>query len=510
MAQWDQSCDVLVVGSGAGGMMAAYTASREGMDVVLVESTDKFGGMSAYSGGGMWFPCNAVLRRAGDTDTIESARAYYHGVVGDRTPRTLQDTYLDTGAKVVDYLEQDDRFSFDVLPWPDYYGSAPHASDTGRHIIPSNLPTAQMGDLLDVLRPNLKVERRGQPVGEELEGGQSLIGRFLIALTAANNVSLQLSTRLIGLERQGDKVVGAILETPDGHIRIEARRGIILAAGGFERNATMRAENHVPGTVAGSMAPPGNMGDAIAAGAALGADVDLMDQAWWSPGLMQPEGTETFTLGFNGGIFVDNNGKRFMNESVAYDRAGRRIIECVENGELTLPFWYVYDNSDNGVPPIFWPNVPFAETEAYQAAGLWRSAPTLAELAAKIDVPADALEASVARFNDHCANQKDTDFHRGDEAYERIVVYGNSPLVPIGDGPYHAAAFGLSDLGTKGGLRTDEHARVLNTSGHVLEGLYAAGNTMAAVSGEAYPGGGNPVGSSMVFGYLAAQDIHAR
>ena len=138
---------------------------------------------------------------------------------------------------------------------------------------------------------------------------------------------------------------------------------------------------------------------------------------------------------------------------------------------------------------------------------VWRSADTLAGLAQKIDVPADALEASVARFNGHCANDKDTDFQRGDEPYERIVVYGASPLVPIGDGPYHAAAFGLSDLGTKGGLRTDEQARVLDTSGAVIEGLYAAGNTMAAVSGEAYPGGGNPVGSSMVFGFIAAQHI---
>ena len=199
-----------------------------------------------------------------------------------------------------------------------------------------------------------------------------------------------------------------------------------------------------------------------------------------------------------------------MDESVAYDRAGRRIIELVREGSLTLPFWYIYDNRDDGMPPILWPNVPFDDPAAYRAAGLWRSAPTLAELAQRIDVPVEALEAAVARFNDHCERQQDTDFQRGDEPYERVVVYGQSPLVPITDGPFHAAAFALSDLGTKGGLRTDEHARVLDTSGAVLEGLYAAGNTMAAVSGEAYPGGGNPVGSSMVFGFLAAQHIGAK
>lgn len=510
MAQWDRSCDVLVVGSGAGGMMAAYTASREGLDITLIESTDKYGGTSAYSGGGMWLPCNAVLRRAGDDDTMESARAYYHAVVGDRTPRALQDAYLDTGARLIDYLEQDPGFAFEILPWPDYYGKVPHASATGRHIIPATLPTEQLGALVGTLRPALAVERRGEPMPEELVGGQALIARFLLALQASGNVALHLSTALESLVREGQKVTGAVLQTPEGPVRIEARRGIVLAAGGFERNAQMRATYQVPGTVAGSMAPPGNTGGAIAAGIAIGADTDLMDQAWWSPGLIQPDGSATFTLGFLGGIFVDDRGQRFMDESVAYDRAGRKIIELVQEGRLTLPFWYIYDNRDDGVPPILWPNVPFDDPAAYRATGLWRSAPTLAELAQRIDVPAEALEASVARFNDHCQRQQDTDFQRGDEPYERVVVYGQSPLVPITDGPFHAAAFALSDLGTKGGLRTDEHARVLDTSGAVLEGLYAAGNTMAAVSGEAYPGGGNPVGSSMVFGFLAAQHIGAK
>lgn len=505
MAQWDQTCDVLVVGSGAGGMMAAYTAAREGLNVILIESTDKFGGMSAYSGGGMWFPCNAVLRRAGDDDTMDSARAYYRAVVGERTPRALQDAFLDTGAKLVDYLEQDAHFGFEILPWPDYYGKAPHASATGRHIIPAGIETARLGPLADVLRPTLAVERRGEEREAELAGGQALIGRFLLALTEMENATLLRSSALESLVREGDRVTGAEVKTPEGRIHIGARRGVILAAGGFERNAQMRTANHVPGDVSGSMAPPGNTGGAIAAGIAIGADADLMDQAWWSPGLMQPDGSATFTLGFSGGIFVDNGGQRFMDESVAYDRAGRRIIELVESGQLTLPFWYIYDNRGEGAPPIYWPNVPFLDTAAYQAANLWRSAPTLGELAEKIDVPADALEASVARFNSHCAKGEDSDFHRGDEPYERIVVYGESPLVPIGEGPYHAAAFVLSDLGTKGGLRTDENARVLNTGGDVIQGLYAAGNTMAAVSGEAYPGGGNPVGSSMVFGFLAAR-----
>lgn len=507
MDSWDQECDVLVVGSGAGGMTAAYTAGREGLNVVLVESTDRFGGMSAYSGGGMWLPGNAVLRRAGDDDTMEQARAYYRAVVGDRTPRALQDAFLDTGAKLIDYLEQDPHFTFMVLPWPDYYGTAPHARAEGRHIAPAPFPAAELGPLRAVMRANLAVEHRGHPPQPELTGGQSLIARFLMVVATMPNVDLRRETALESLVRDGNRVTGAVLQTREGPVRMRARTGVILAAGGFERNQAMRDTYGVPGDVMGSMAPPGNTGAAIAAGIAIGADVDLMDQGWWSPGLMQPDGAASFTLGFTGGIFVDQSGRRFMNESTPYDRGGRRIIELLREGRLTLPFWYVYDDRDDGLPPILYPNLPLADPDEYRAAGLWRSAPTLAGLADTIGVPAEALEASVARFNAQCEAQHDADFRRGEEPYDVLLNSGISPLTPIGAGPFHAIAFGLSDLGTKGGLRTDAQARVLDTSGEVLEGLYAAGNTMAAASGEAYPGGGNPVGSSMVFGFIAACDL---
>ena len=139
---WDEECDVLVVGSGAGGMTGAYTAAREGLSVILAESTDRFGGTTAYSGGGMWFPGNAVLRRDGADADMDRARAYYHEVVGNRTPRALQEAYLDTGARLIDYLEADEGFAFITYPWPDYYGGLPTASATGRHIMPAGLPAA--------------------------------------------------------------------------------------------------------------------------------------------------------------------------------------------------------------------------------------------------------------------------------------------------------------------------------------------------------------------------------
>ena len=505
--QWDDECDVLVVGSGAGGMTGAYTAAREGLSVVLVESSDRFGGTSAYSGGGMWFPGNAALHRAGGDVDLEQARAYYHAVVGDRTSRELQDTYLDTGVRLVDYLEQDPRLAFVAFPWPDYYGGLDTASASGRHIVPMPLPAATLGSLRAQLRPTLAEEQAAAPLAEELIGGQALIGRFLHALSNMPNADLRLEHRLESLVYEDGKVQGAVVRTPHGKRRILARQGVLLAAGGFEHNADLRRRFGVPGQVEGAMAPPSNDGGALLAGLEIGADVDLMDQAWWSPGLMRPNGRATFTLGFVGGLLVNQDGQRFMNESTPYDRGGRAMIEAQKAGKLQLPCWFVFDHRDQGNPPILYPNLPIGDLAEYREAGLLRSAPTLAELATLIGVPADALQASVARYNDFAMEGKDPDFGRGDEAYDRMFAGGQAPMTPVEQGPFHAMAFGLSDLGTKGGLKTDTRARVLNVTQQPVGCLYATGNTMAAVSGEAYPGGGNPVGSSMVFAYLAAMDM---
>ena len=506
---WDEECDVLVVGSGGGALTGAYTAAREGLSVIVVEATDAFGGMTAYSGAGLWFPCNAALRRAGDTDTIEDAKAYFRAVVGDRTPRELQDAFLENGARLVDYLESDDDFAFMVYPWPDYFGSAPKASHTGRHIMPRPLTPERLGALRDVLRPPLATDRAGQPLPDRVIGGQALIGRLLLALSKQDSADLRRETVCDELVRTGDTVVGAVVGDPDRRYRIRTRKGVLVAAGGFERNAGMRARHHVPGHARDAMGPAGNLGQAIQAGIDVGAATDLMSEAWWSPGLTHPDGTSTFSLWFTGGIFVDDDGERFVNESWAYDRIGRVVIDRLAAGRMSLPYWMIYDDRDGVRPPVRSASVPIGETQDYEDAGLWVSAGTLDELADRIGVPADRLTATVTRFNAFAEAGEDKDFHRGDEPYDRSFADGASPLVPIERGPFHAAAFGLSDLGTKGGLRTDASARVLDTSGQVIKGLYAAGNSMAAVSGTAYPGGGTPIGSCMVFAHLAALDLAA-
>lgn len=510
MSEFDTEFDVIVAGSG-GGIAGAYTAAREGLSVLLVEATDMFGGTTAYSGGGgVWYPCNPVLQRAGTDDTLDKALTYFHAVVGDRTPHELQETYVRGGAELIEYLERDPAFEFTVLPWPDYYGSAPEARNDGyRHTIPLPVPDSALGRYAGLVRGPLDTERLGAVAPDLLVGGRALVGRFLAALDKLPDVTCWRNAPLVDLITEDGAVVGAVIEHHGTTVRVGTRRGVVLACGGFEQNAAMRVKYGVPGSAADTMGGPGSTGGAHRAAIAAGADVDLMDQAWWSPGMTHPDGRSAFALWFTGGIFVNQHGRRFVNESAPYDRIGRDIIRQMQDGSTTLPFWMIYDDRDGEVPPVKATNVSTVEADRYREAGLWHSADTLAELAEAIGVPADELEATVERYNKLAAAEVDDDFGRGNEAYDRAFTGGESPMVPIDTPPYHAAAFGLSDLGTKGGLRTDTHARVVRADGTPIPGLYAAGNTMAAVSGTTYPGGGNPIGASMLFSHLAALDMAA-
>lgn len=474
--------------------------------MAIVEATDKFGGTFAYSGGGgMWYPCNPVLVRAGCDDTIDAALRYYREVVGDRTPAALQETYVRGGADLIEYLERDEHFAFKILPWPDYYSSLPGARNDGmRHIVSKAVPDDRLGRFTGLVRGPLDHERLGAPQPDLLTGGRALVGRFLWAMSDNSAVTAHLSTSLVELIVDGGRVVGAVVEHEGRRRTILARRGVLLATGGFEQNAGMRAEYGVPGSARDTMGAPANSGLAHRAAIAAGASVDLMDQAWWAPGLIHPDGRAAFALCFTGGIFVDRSGRRFVNESAPYDRLGRAILQAMRDGAVGSSYWMVYDSRTGEQPPVMATNVSFSPTEDYRSRGLWVQADTLAALADEIGVPADHLEETVRRFNELAMRDADEDFGRGRESFDRAFTGGASPLVPIEVPPYRAAAFGVSDLGTKGGLRTDVDGRVLDASDRPIPGLYAAGNTMAAVSGETYPGGGNPIGASLLFSHRAA------
>jgi len=238
MTDWDSTVDVLVAGSGGGGVTGAYTAAREGLEVLLVEATDKFGGTTAYSGGGgVWFPCNPVLQRAGTDDTIEDALEYYHAVVGDRTPRELQDTYVRGGAPLMEYLEADPNIKFDMLPWPDYFGKMPKARlDGQRHVAARPLKIEKAPEFKELVRGPLDNDRLGVPQPDDyFIGGRALIARFLVALKQYPSATTQLNTALVELVTEDGAVVGAVVETTgsarrSGHARACCSRPAALRA----------------------------------------------------------------------------------------------------------------------------------------------------------------------------------------------------------------------------------------------------------------------------------------
>jgi 3-oxosteroid 1-dehydrogenase len=267
----------------------------------------------------------------------------------------------------------------------------------------------------------------------------------------------------------------------------------------------MRREHAVPGATAWTMAPRGtNTGEPIEAAMALGAATDFGPLGWFCPGLEQPDGGGSFTLGFRSGLMVDQTGRRYANECLPYDRFGREMATAPER----IPSWFVFDSREEGRLPAI--AMPEGDPAAHLAAGTWVRADTVEGLAEAAGLPAAALVATVERFNGYAASGVDAEFHRGEDEYDTFFAAGPGPnkaLVPCDSPPYFAARFVLSDLGTKGGLVTDAAARVLREDGTAIPGLYAAGNTAASVFGSVYPGPGAPLGSAMVFAALAVADL---
>ncbi|MDI3408789.1 FAD-dependent oxidoreductase [Streptomyces cavernicola] len=504
---WDEECDVLVVGSGGGALTGAYGAAARGLDTLVVEKTAHFGGTTAYAGAGLWLPGNQAQARGGLEDSADLARAYFRAVVGDATEHTLQDAYLDHAAATVAFLEDSPHVRFEYRPFPDYF-AAPGRFDMGRAVFPVELPALEgPHDLVDAVRPPAWAERLQLPTPEgPLTDGRALVARLLLALESTGNGRTRLHTALTELITEDGAVVGAVAEQDGRTLRIRARRGVLLAAGGFEANAELRREwQQLPGADWTMGAPGGNTGDAITAATGAGAAVDGLAESWWCPSLRFPDGSAAFTLGLHGGIFVDGSGRRFANESLPYDRMGRQMLAAKAGTSHDNPVWWVFDGRfGDELPGI---TVVPADRAAFTEAGLWRTADTLEALAEQLGVDAEALRDTVQTFNGHAEQGVDTDFHRGEDPYDRFFAQGegaNPCLVPIEKGPFHAVQIVLGDLGTKGGVRTDADARVLREDGAAIPGLYAAGNTAASVSGPCYPGPGVPIGSAMVFGHLAA------
>jgi 3-oxosteroid 1-dehydrogenase len=512
VAHADETFDFVVVGSGAGAMVGALCAATRGMRTLLIEKTDRFGGTTAYSGGGIWIPGNAAVLRAGIDDSVELGREYLEATVGDRVPAAMREAFLQNGPAVIDELERSPHLEFVWRPFPDYFERAPGGFEQGRSVYALPLSFDEAGERAAQLRPPLLPDRGGSPQPEgTLIGGRALLGRLLLALDDAGAV-LRLNCALHRLIVEDGAVVGLeVRDSVTGDVSaIRASRGVLLAAGGFERNEEMRRA-YQPVGAAWSMGAPGGTGDAIRCGMDVGAAVDLMDQSWWSPGLLLPDGDVAFRLyerGRPGAIIVNGNGERFANETLPYDQFGHAMLDGEATGVSHIPSHFVCDRRflDTYVFCSIQAGAPIP-AEWFESGALVQ-ADTLAELGERLALPSGALEKTVQRFNELARTGIDEDFHRGETAFDRFFgdpEHGPNPcLGELRDGPFFAATVVLSDLGTKGGLLCDERAQVLDLRGEPVPGLFAAGNTMASVMGESYPGPGCPIGSSMTFGRQAA------
>lgn len=492
--------DVVVVGSGGGALTGAALAAKAGLSVAVVEKTALIGGTSAYSGGACWLPGSEVQRRAGLPDSTDGARTYLEAILEPPDARRLSqlDAFLTHAPELVAELTADPDLDFEWLPFPEYY-DAPGRVPMGRSIQPVKIRRDDLRPgVAALVRPPVELDRAGEPGRRTLTGGQALVAR-LATIVLREGGTILTDHDVQELVVDGDRVVGVRGEA----FELRAHRGVLLAAGGFEGSAGARAERGVPGDVAWSMAPRGaNTGVPIEAAVALGAATDYSALGWFCPGLAQPDGGGSFTLGFRSGLMVDATGHRYGNESLAYDRFGRIMAAAPER----VPSWYVFDAREGGALPAI--AMPEGDPAAHLAAGTWVTAGTIEDLATGMGVPAGALVSTVERFNGFCRTGVDEDFGRGADEYDTFFAGGSGPnaaLTGVDQAPYFAARFVLSDLGTKGGLLTDAAGRVLRDDGSAIAGLYASSNTTASMFGSVYPGPGAPLGSAMVLASLAVR-----
>lgn len=542
---YDCVCDVLIVGAG-GGLAGALAACDAGADVVVVEKSAFAGGATALSGGTLWLFANDVSRAAGLDDTIEKGIAHLSAIVPkgypSATPARLE-AYVRASGPLVDLLQRHD-VALQHSGWTDYYAEAPGGFVRGRTLHAAPFNAHELGAAESWLRPTKlflaanSVEVAVLALGARslrtawvsarvlcrdlwararrvklLTRGQSLMGRILRA-AVRKKIPIWRETPLLDLIVENGAVKGAIVQRDGKPVRIHARKGVLLAAGGFARNDGMRQLYQAPVGTDVTMSSPDDTGEVILLGQTHGAATALLEESWWVPGTKTPAGPmlHVWDRCFPHSLIVDTTGKRYLNEAGPYMEAGQAMIR--RHRELNTDHsWIILESRHRNryafglAPPRFTPGEWF-ET------GYLKKADTLEGLADAIGVHPGTLKETVAHFNTMVANGRDADFARGETAYSRFYsderVKPNGNLGAVERGPFYAAKIYPGDVGTAGGLLTDEFARVLNKDGQPIAGLYAAGNTSASVFGPMYPGAGASIAASMIFSLIAVNHMAAK
>lgn len=547
--------DVVVVGSGTG-LAAALAAHDRGLRVLVVEKTDLVGGSTARSGGAFWIPASSILAERGAVDSPDRARAYLDAVVADSAPRERRAAFAEAGEETVRVLQRRTRLRFTwAKGYADYHPELPGGTALGRSCEARPFDTSLLGDDRRRLRPGVmeapvpmpvtggdykwlnlmvKVPVRGMSVAitRAVQGiGGRLLGKRLVAGGQALAAGLFDGVLRAGIEvRTGaglrrllvedGRVAGVVIDAPGGgEAVVRARRGVILAAGGYDHDLAWRHEYQSPALGAHSLGADGNTGDAIKAGRDAGGVLTLMDQSWWFPAFAptEPSGPPAVMLAersLPGSFMVDGQGRRFVNESEDYMSFGQHVLERERAGDPVGQMWMVFDAAYRRsylMAGSIFPMMPLPAS--WYRSGVAVRGSSWRELAQRMRVPVEDFVRSASRFNELAGVGEDEDFGRGNSAYDRYygdpTIAPNPNLRPLDSAHLFAVKVVLSDLGTCGGLLADERARVLNASGEPIPGLYAIGNTAGNVFGASYPGAGATIGQGLVYATIAAADIAA-
>ncbi|MEW9856700.1 FAD-dependent oxidoreductase [Novosphingobium rhizovicinum] len=535
--------DVVIAGSGAGGLAAAIAAKVAGLRPLLIEKTPLLGGSSVLSGGILWLPNNPLLAREGVTDSREASLQYMANFVEDGDPSSTparREAFLDGVGPFVALMEAQGMQYERCAGYADYYEHLPGGHAASRSLQAALFDANRLGDWKARLRPpTIPLPVRTSEGATLMRAGFAWDGKLMAARIAGRYLAAKLTGRalfgaggalqgrmleialrlgvdiwtdagLVDLDVRNGTVVGVHLLHEGQEKTVTAARGVIVTAGGFARNLAMR-ETHLqtPVSVDWTKANPGDTGDAIDAMARARAALGWMDEAWWImtfvangetyqivPELIKPHG-----------MLVDASGQRFVNEARSYMELGRA---CYARNRVSqaIPAWMIMD-SRHRKRYMFGYQPPGRIPKPWVEQGWVRQDNTIEGLARQCGIDPAGLARTVARFNGFCQTGLDEDFHRGDNAYAEYwsdpTCKPNGSLGAIAEPPFWAAPLVPGDVGTCGGAITDEHARVLREDSSVIDGLYAAGNCAAPLAGPHYIGAGLSIGASSVFGYLAAQ-----
>ncbi len=536
--------DVIVLGSGAAGLVAAVRAAAEGASVGLFEKADKVGGTTAWSGGTIWIPLNRHSLESGIVDDRETVLRYLNGLSHGMLIDDTLESFIDNGPRMLDWLEERTCFRYQpVVGFPDYQpehpGGLPHG---GRSVECPLFAFDTLGDWADRVTRGYQLDgtfmmsessmarnRIGGGVTEEefarrrihdeRGAGQAVAGSLLKAALDLDVEPVTGARAVRLLTDDEGSVSGVEFERNDGStFTAQAKAGVVLATGGFEHNEDLKRA-FIRGPLTRTVSVPTNTGDGLIMAMRLGAGLGNMREAWWVPTIdVVKDGWGTVTWQVNGErsrphtIMVNADGVRFTDEAANYNAFGNafHVVDPTRFEYVNHPAWMIFDTH-------YLTTYGLAHHKNPDDIPEWMiAAPTIGELAKRIGVAVDALEATVTRWNTNVADGHDPDFRRGVSVNDRFwgdSAFGMEPqttLGPLDTAPYYAVRVNCGCLGTKGGPQTDGQARVLDVDGNVIPGLYAAGNAMASAMGMTYGGHGGTLGPAMTFGWLAGADAASR